>query len=81
MRTKPIYATVQSDKVAHCFTTLIVINSIALASEYHGMDSSTATFLEVVNFVLTVAFFFEMVLKLSVLGPREYCGDATRAGR
>ena len=53
-----------------------MINTIALASEYHGMDSSTATFLEVVNFVLTVAFFFEMVLKVSVLGPREYCGDA-----
>ena len=46
MRAKPIYTTVKSDKVAYFFTTLIVINTIALASEYHGMDSSTATFLE-----------------------------------
>lgn len=81
------------------FLLLILMNTIALAMEYHGMPSGYATALcklacslaaalahlahgpfcvvpccaASINFVLTVSFTVEMVLKVVGSGIKEYC--------
>ena len=55
---------------------LIIINTVVLASDHHPMDQDTASRLEVVNFVLTMMFTVEMVMKLYGLGFRVYVRDA-----
>ena len=67
-----IYELLRSDKASLVFTSLVIINTIVLAVEHHGMSSHLATSLEVTNFVLTLCFAIEMMLKLVVFGPREY---------
>lgn len=58
---------------------LITANTVVLALDQHPMDPQLAENLETINFVLTVLFFLEMVLKLVALGPAGYIGDRFNA--
>ena len=64
---------------AGCFTPfitgLIVLNTVLMMCEYHGMSQQLSDFLESANLVLTVAFAGEMLLKLCGLGPAAYWSD------
>mmetsp|Transcript_57655 Transcript_57655/g.158821 ORF Transcript_57655/g.158821 Transcript_57655/m.158821 type:complete len:1739 (-) Transcript_57655:67-5283(-) len=57
-------------------TGLIVANTVILSMDHHDMDTDLETNLEVCNFVLTLCFAIEMVLKLVALGPRGYAEDS-----
>jgi hypothetical protein len=43
---------------------LIIINTIVLAADHHPMEEAAEVSLEVINFVLTVLFSFELIFKL-----------------
>ena len=64
---------------ASCFTPfitgLIVVNTVLMMCEYHGMSKQLADFLESANLLLTMCFLGEMLLKLFGLGPAEYWSD------
>jgi hypothetical protein len=55
---------------------LIFLNTVALSIEHHGMDPGLADTLRIANFVFTVAFTFEMCLKITAYGWRGYTRDA-----
>lgn len=55
---------------------LIVANTVVLAGDRHPMDETLQTNLEIVNFILTMLFTLEMILKLWGLGPKEYAREA-----
>lgn len=54
----------------------IVANTLLLAMDHHPMEPGFSAFLEVGNFVLSVVFIIEMVLKLLGLGLIDYCRDS-----
>lgn len=56
-------------------TVLVVLNTLAMAVEHHGMDSSLATFLEFLNVIFVLIFAAELVLKLTALGIKQYFSD------
>ncbi len=54
---------------------LILANTTVLAWDHYPMDAATSTRLDVVNFMLTVLFAVEMIVKLLGLGVRAYFRD------
>lgn len=54
-------------------TLCILLNTVFLSLEYHGMNSDFKLALNIGNMVFTFVFFMEMVLKLVALGLRGYC--------
>lgn len=57
----------------------ILLNTVVLASEHHGMSPDTAEFLDEANIVFTVIFAAEMVLKMFGLGLAGYVIDPFNA--
>ncbi|KAA0159275.1 hypothetical protein FNF28_05910 [Cafeteria roenbergensis] len=57
----------------------IIVNTSVLAADHHPMEPDVAAALEVVNFVLTVLFTLEMIVKVVGLGPRRYVRDPFNA--
>lgn len=57
-------------------TTCIVVNTVALALDHHPMDPAFVDDLEIANFVFTLVFVVEMLLKLPGLGVRLYVQDS-----
>lgn len=53
-------------------TFCILVNTLFLSLEYHGMNENFRVALAVGNMVFTFVFVLEMVLKLISLGPRGY---------
>lgn len=58
------------------FTGLIIANTIVLALDRWPLSAEKQTEYDIINFVLAIAFFFEMVLKLAALGMRGYMESA-----
>ncbi|GMH60361.1 hypothetical protein TrRE_jg11189 [Triparma retinervis] len=56
-------------------TAMIVVNTVVLACETYPMPTSRDSTLELINFVLTLVFAVEMVVKLGGYGPRGYLSD------
>eukprot|EP00163_Fabomonas_tropica_P031328 TRINITY_DN7412_c0_g2_i1.p1 TRINITY_DN7412_c0_g2~~TRINITY_DN7412_c0_g2_i1.p1 ORF type:complete len:551 (+),score=100.59 TRINITY_DN7412_c0_g2_i1:81-1733(+) len=54
---------------------VIVLNTIGLAIEHHGMDPELADALQVCNYVFTAIFILEMVIKITGLGLKDYVSD------
>lgn len=54
---------------------IVVVNCGVLASEYHGMSESTETLLWGLNFVCTIIFGAEFMIKIEGLGFKGYCAD------
>jgi len=54
---------------------LIVLNTITMASEYHGMPGALREVLEYINYILAVYFLGEMIVKMKGLGIRVYVKD------
>jgi hypothetical protein len=54
------------------FLVLILINTILLAAEYHGQSDLQTEITDTANFVLTILFAVEMMVKLLGNGYREY---------
>ena len=59
--------------------SLIIINTIILASDYHDMPQLHTDINEYINTVLTILFTVEMVLKLIGLGVYHYFEDKWNA--
>jgi len=57
-------------------SVLIILNTITLAMEFHGMPSVYRTVLEVFNYVFTAVFALEMVVKMAGLGCAKYSQSA-----
>eukprot|EP00947_MAST-08B_sp_MAST-8B-sp1_P003925 g3925.t1 len=57
---------------------LILVNTTVLAMDHHPMDPGLGLQLEIINFILTVAFAIECVLMIFGLGIREYVEDRMR---
>ena len=47
---------------------LIILNTVVLAADHHPMEESAESSLEIINFILTVLFSLEMIVKLIGLG-------------
>lgn len=69
-------AFVDSAFLSQTVTTLIIINTLIMAMEFHDMPSGFRNTLELTNLVLTICFTIEMVLKLIALGPVKYWTNA-----
>eukprot|EP00232_Nephroselmis_pyriformis_P000802 CAMPEP_0182902798 /NCGR_PEP_ID=MMETSP0034_2-20130328/30743_1 /TAXON_ID=156128 /ORGANISM="Nephroselmis pyriformis, Strain CCMP717" /LENGTH=97 /DNA_ID=CAMNT_0025037535 /DNA_START=116 /DNA_END=405 /DNA_ORIENTATION=+ len=54
---------------------LIIVNTIVMASEHHGMPDLMAKAFQYINYVLTGYFGCEMVIKLLGLGFMGYIKD------
>jgi hypothetical protein len=54
---------------------LIILNTVVLAADHHPMSTTAEATLEVINFVLTVLFTLEMIIKLIGLGLCQYLSD------
>ena len=54
---------------------VIVLNTIILSMDHHPIDPDFALFLEMANFVFTIFFALEMVVKLVGLGLADYVSD------
>jgi voltage-dependent calcium channel T type alpha-1G len=54
---------------------IIVINTLFLASEHYEQVSGLGKASEIANYIFTVIFFLEMVLKLFGLGIKKYTQD------
>jgi len=51
---------------------VIVVNTLALASDRHPISAAEAKVLEWVNLACSVLFFLEMLVKLAGLGVKSY---------
>ena len=56
-------------------TLLILANTIVLSMDRYPMSMELSRQIEFYNFLLTMAFTLEMLLKLAVFGPRRYAQD------
>jgi len=77
---RPQYRQFLYDLVSHPhfnigITVCIVFNTVALAADHWPMDEGFEDNLEVFNFIFTVIFIVEMLLKLPGLGVRDYFSD------
>ena len=55
-------------------TFCIILNTVTLACDHHPMDSSFEENLEILNFIFTIIFIIEMVLKVSERLRVFWCG-------
>lgn len=54
---------------------MIILNTLLLATEYHGMSDNFFYVQEIINYIFIAIFFLEMILKLIAYGPRRYIKD------
>ncbi|KAA0148822.1 hypothetical protein FNF29_06447 [Cafeteria roenbergensis] len=54
----------------------ILVNTVVLALDSYPVDTERARVAEILNFILSVVFLLEMLLKLAAMGPRAYSQDA-----
>eukprot|EP01052_Picozoa_sp_SAG31_P023053 SAG31_NODE_1869_length_7028_cov_2.847164_4_plen_1132_part_00 len=66
---------VQSFYFNSFFMLCILLNTAVLAMDHHGMSSTLANALDWTNWVLTLLFTIEIVLKLIAFIPDEFLGD------
>ena len=59
----------------HLTMALIILNTVVMMCEYHLMPEKLEYAFCIINYILTIYFFFEMVVKILGLGLREYCKD------
>ena len=71
----PFFNLVNNPYFEGTIVLLIVLNTVVLGLDHHPMDLSFSYNLEILNFVLTVLFTIEMVLKLIGLGLFQYLRD------
>jgi hypothetical protein len=57
-------------------TLCVILNTIILAMDHHGISDEWASALVNMNFTFTIIFIIEMGLKLLGLGIRGYCSDS-----
>lgn len=69
------HAVISSARFTQAVTALIVVNTVLMACEYHGMPADLARALELANYVLTGLFGLELLLKLAGLGVARYVAD------
>lgn len=67
---------VNHPKFSFFITMCIVLNTVALSLDHHPMDPDFDDDLEIANFVFTLVFVIEMLLKLPGLGVRLYMQDS-----
>ena len=51
----------------------VLLNTVLMASEHHGIDKDVLDFLEEGNYLFTWIFIIEMSMKLLGIGFRNYC--------
>ncbi|KAK3234240.1 mitochondrial thiamine pyrophosphate transporter [Cymbomonas tetramitiformis] len=66
---------VESNAFNRFFWGVILVNTLCLAVEYHGMPESMQNFLSVMNVYLTMLFTLELVLKIAGLGLSTFLED------
>ena len=71
----PLYQFVESKWFNHIMTLCVIINTIVLALDHHGISEDMETNLQDMNFAFTIIFAIEMGLKLLGLGVKGYCKD------
>lgn len=71
-----VHGLVRDDLFTGSVTALILVNTGVLAADRYPITTDESNVLEIINFVCTVLFALEMILKLIGLGPPEYARDA-----
>jgi hypothetical protein len=71
----PIFNLVTNPWFDLVIIVLIILNTVVLAADHHPMEYGAEVSLEVINFVLTVLFSLEMIVKLIGLGFFQYVQD------
>lgn len=66
------YDIVHSDTFEYLILSIIVVNAVAMASEYHGMSQGHEDVLFVLELACVIAFTLEMVVKWTGMGMRQY---------
>jgi hypothetical protein len=54
---------------------IVSLNCLTLAMTHRGMSESFTSILDIVEFIFTGIFLFEMILKIIAFGPRKYLMD------
>jgi hypothetical protein len=73
---RPLFLFVESKMFGNLMTLCVILNTIVLAMDHHGISSEWEDVLTDLNFTFTIIFIVEMGLKLLGLGVRGYCSDA-----
>ena len=71
-----LFDLVESPKFGLAITFCIILNTACLACDQHPMDPDFEANLEMFNFVFTIVFVVEMLLKVPGLGIRRYLSDS-----
>lgn len=70
--TKCVRRIVESETFEGFIIFIIVINTIFMSIQYHGMNEDLEKAIDIVNWVCTFIFLLEMILKLIAFGFRGY---------
>ena len=70
-----LYTMIQSKGFSFFILFLILLNTSVLSMDHHPMPDGFNGVLEIVNFILSLLFFLEMMLKVLGLGFHQYCQD------
>ena len=71
MRIK-VWKIVRSDAFDYCIMGVIVLNMFQMAFSYEGAPDNWVNFLEVTNYIFTVIFLLEAILKLFAYGKSYF---------
>lgn len=74
-----LLAHVQSHKFDIFIILVILANVLSMAMEHYDMSDEFILFLEILNYIFTVIFLYEAVVKIVALGWARYCGGRDRA--
>jgi len=70
-----LYSIVSSRHFNNMITSIIILNTGILASDHYPSTTSFDTKCNAANFVCTLFFLLDMLLKMVALGIREYCSS------
>jgi len=73
---RTLFWLVNTQTFSSIITVLIILNTITLGMEHHGMSLHQRNFLEGTNIFFTICFSIELILKVIGLGPHQYARDA-----
>mmetsp|Transcript_73765 Transcript_73765/g.210346 ORF Transcript_73765/g.210346 Transcript_73765/m.210346 type:complete len:1047 (-) Transcript_73765:287-3427(-) len=69
------WITEENGLLSNIVIVLILVNTLVLSLDHHGMPEKMELELEIVGNILALCFLIEMLLKIGALGMKTYCAD------
>jgi voltage-dependent calcium channel L type alpha-1D len=76
MRMRPLERLAKSPSLEIAIAILIVLNTVALALEFHGMSKDLTVALDIMNYIFSSLFTIEVCIKIIGLGVKQYFRSA-----